>query len=85
MIACKKAAYAKMKQLININSHVHPGTSVFEQIFFVICHPQQSKIKPKITNKKAIVGTLLPRIIDEIVIFIHPINNVAHRFEFVQI
>lgn len=74
-----------MKQLINNNRKVHPGTSVLEQMFFVICHPQQSKIKPKITNRNAIVGTLLPRLIDWFIIFVHPINNVAHISEFVQI
>ncbi|MCV5838095.1 hypothetical protein OFN62_34705, partial [Escherichia coli] len=74
-----------MKQLINNNRKVHPVTSVFEQMFFVICHPQQSKIKPKITNRNAIVGTLLPRFIDWFVIFVHPINNVAYISDFVQI
>ncbi|MCQ6507881.1 hypothetical protein NPM20_23955, partial [Vibrio parahaemolyticus] len=33
---------------------------------------------------KAILGTLSSRIFDDFVIFIHPINNLAHLFEFVQ-
>ena len=74
-----------MNPVIKTNSTIHPGTSVFEQIFFVICHPQQSKSRPMITSTKANVGTLLFRIINMFVTSESRLNNLAHTFGFVQI